>query len=324
LTKGGKWYDLHKKSWVDCYIFTNNNSFHTILRLPTNIQTIQSTITQLTDNLTNSLGSLQQTQIELDNVKHELQDANKKLQLYKDTLGIDISSDNKTPIEGANLKSNTTAKNPTWQQLMDFIKEDTSDCASYNFVKYKCVSYAESVYNSAYQRGIRAAFVTITFRYQKEGHALNAFLTTNKGLVYIDCTGKYYASEEKISSIFPMFHLPWEQTKENESETFGEANSYDKVAYVKVGEQCGLISLDFAASPKYDYFEEYKQRLDSFKQELADWNNKVGSFNEEVRSYNNEIRFKVYIEGTSEYQRIIDWYNKLSTESKEINQLWKA
>ena len=47
----------------------------------------------------------------------------------------------------------------------------------------------------------RAAFVAVLFSDNEAGHALNAFRTTDRGLVYVDCTGRGFESltfEERV------------------------------------------------------------------------------------------------------------------------------
>ena len=50
-----------------------------------------------------------------------------------------------------------------------------------------CADFAERLHNDAEMAGIRCAFVTVD---TSEGfHALNAFQTTDQGLIYVDDTG---------------------------------------------------------------------------------------------------------------------------------------
>ena len=51
-----------------------------------------------------------------------------------------------------------------------------------------CGSFAEDLHNNAEAKGIRSAFVAVHF-YTGLPHAVNAFKTVDKGLVYIDVTG---------------------------------------------------------------------------------------------------------------------------------------
>jgi len=102
------------------------------------------------------------------------------------------------------LVNNAQAHDPSWEELMTFLKSDMTDEQYYN-ESFVCTNYAEMLQNNAEAAGIRAGFVYIYF---KQGicsvpnestvcpmvcnfaeHACNAFQTTDKGLVYIDDTG---------------------------------------------------------------------------------------------------------------------------------------
>lgn len=95
------------------------------------------------------------------------------------------------PIE---LINNPDATDPTFAELVAFIEKDRTD--EYPYIvgppknAFICSDFAETVHNNAEAAGIRAAWVGIEIEGETEGHALNAFETTDLGLVYIDCTGK--------------------------------------------------------------------------------------------------------------------------------------
>ncbi len=90
--------------------------------------------------------------------------------------------------QSLHLVNDNSASNPTWQQLMNFLVSDKTDQNQYIFESYVCTDYAEEVHNNAEAAGIKAAFVAVFFKGDEIGHTLNAFETTDYGLVYIDCT----------------------------------------------------------------------------------------------------------------------------------------
>ena len=59
---------------------------------------------------------------------------------------------------------------------------------TYDLDSFVCADFAEMLHNNAEAAGIRAAYVCIMLLNETEGHTLNAFETTDKGLVFIDCT----------------------------------------------------------------------------------------------------------------------------------------
>ena len=88
-----------------------------------------------------------------------------------------------------NLENNLDASNISWSQLKDFLREDRTDSNPYLEDIYTCGEFAEELHNNAETRGIKAAFVAIQFEGESTPHALNAFMTIDRGLVYIDVTG---------------------------------------------------------------------------------------------------------------------------------------
>lgn len=91
-----------------------------------------------------------------------------------------------------------TLRNPSWEELKAFLWEDKTDQLEYVFPTFVCHDFAKSLQASAKEAGWRCAFVSVRlegypdwFNYgipSNTGHSLNAFETTDKGLVYIDCT----------------------------------------------------------------------------------------------------------------------------------------
>jgi hypothetical protein len=79
-------------------------------------------------------------------------------------------------------------ENPTLSQLITFLKSDDTDLHPYIRNLYVCHDFATTLQQHAYNNGIRCGYVSIEF-VNGERHALNAFQTTDEGLVYIDATG---------------------------------------------------------------------------------------------------------------------------------------
>jgi len=148
-------------------------------------------------------------QVELDQANSNVDALEKSIDLYKETFGevynggvpITYVLNDSTPpswtssgpfistgYRNYNLVNNPAAVNPTYQQLINFLKTDVTDTYRYVANYYMCGNFAETLHNNAEAAGIRAAMVFISFT-EGVGHAINAFLTTDKGLVYIDDTG---------------------------------------------------------------------------------------------------------------------------------------
>jgi hypothetical protein len=74
-------------------------------------------------------------------------------------------------------------RNPTYQEMKDFLRRDTTDRNVY-VGRYDCENFAADVCNNAEAEGIRAA--TVVLRYENGGHEIVAFETTDKGLIFIE------------------------------------------------------------------------------------------------------------------------------------------
>ena len=132
-------------------------------------------------------------QAEVEAIQAEVETIREELQLYHDT-GITVAQGiippyRKEPNNSIILRNNPDAINVSWSQLKSFLKEDRTDNYLYMENYYTCGNFAETMHNNAENSGIKAALVGIQFEDDSTAHALNAFVTTNRGLVFIDSTG---------------------------------------------------------------------------------------------------------------------------------------
>lgn len=89
-------------------------------------------------------------------------------------------------------------RNPSWEELKAFLLEDDTDKMEYVFPTTVCEDFARKLQKNAKEAGWRCAFVSVQLDGYPDwanlgipsytGHACNAFETTDRGLVYIDCT----------------------------------------------------------------------------------------------------------------------------------------
>lgn len=195
---------------------------------------------------------------EVENLQDQLGELEDSLSLYENTgirvykgipshLQIMKSWDS---IDYVKLCDNSSAHNPTWEELMDFLEKDETD--THFYFTNLCGWFAESVHNNAEATGIRAALVIVNFE-EGIGHALNAFNVVDKGLVFIDCTG------EGLESIQPCYPLTY---------TIGDIGSEDKIAYVKRGYPIGFISLNMPYSLEYSEYERWQNDVEIMRQEF--------------------------------------------------------
>ena len=255
-------------------------------------QTLASTQSELSSTkqtLASTQSDLSSTKQTLASVQNKLEAMETELKLYKETLGVTVFSEGSFLSRQMNLIDNPIAANPTWQELKEFLLADPTDDKTYIKDIFDCSQFAEMLHNKAEAQGIKATFVAVNFRGKEVGHALNAFKTTDKGLVYVDCTGG---------------RLSIRRT----------SLERDKIAYVVKGKEYGSISLGKNTPLNYDSYEKMK----------ADWNSydaKLTAYNSEVRRFNSEIFGKVYYIGTTEWLRIKEWERSLELQERLLENL---
>jgi hypothetical protein len=276
--------------------------------LKSNLQTSEnilaetkSSLVRYTDELNSTFSTLQSTRQVLEETQKRLADAESKLKLYQDTLGITIYSGiqplyYKTPSQKdpINIAENPAAADPTWEQLVTFLKSDTTDSQPYIDGKFMCGAFAERVQNNAENAGINCALVAINFSNAEIGHALNAVKTIDKGLVFVDCTGQGY---QKKSGDEGQLYSSW-----------------DKIAYIEKTKEYGVLGITADSSTSYSFYEEALAGWDTFQQQLA-------AYNAEVDRFNDEIAGNVYYIGTPEWQRVKQWKSDLEQQSEAIDSL---
>ncbi len=76
-------------------------------------------------------------------------------------------------------------RNPSYQEMKQFLAEDATESKAYSENQYVCVDFAVGVNNNAEEMGIRCAIVDI-FHPDGYGHTIVAFETTDKGLIFIE------------------------------------------------------------------------------------------------------------------------------------------
>lgn len=217
----------------------------------------------------------------------------------------------KNPLgDSINLISNPDASDPTWQQLLDFLRYDLTDQNPYLESSYLCGSFAEDIHNNAENLGIRSAWVAIDFADRSTGHACNAFYTIDMGLVFIDCTGSN-ANAGIITSNLPEGSTLLEQIETNKS--------HDKTAYIELGNEYGVISIDYASSPYYSFYEEYIEKRAEYDAEAAAYSEAVASYNEEVDSYNTELDGRTELQ-EPEYSYFKKWFNELTSQRVKLEK----
>ena len=123
---------------------------------------------------------LEAMRAELADVEFELNASNDLVESLEDTLyNLQINYDRLTTGYGYVLRD------PSYQEMKDFLKQDETSEQEYLRDEYICVDFAANVKANAAREGVRCAYVVIEYL-GITGHAIVAFDTTDRGLVYIE------------------------------------------------------------------------------------------------------------------------------------------
>jgi hypothetical protein len=136
------------------------------------------------DRAQNSLllvdNDLKAMQAQLATVEIELNASKELTESVEDTLSnLQANYDRLTTGYGYILRD------PSYQEMKDFLEQDETSEQEYLRNEYICVDFAANVKANAANEGIRCAYVVIEYL-GTNGHAIVAFDTTDRGLVYIE------------------------------------------------------------------------------------------------------------------------------------------
>ncbi len=184
------------------------------------------------------------------------------------------------------LVDNPDATNPSYAELVAFIQMDLSDTNRYIDGEYVCADYAEDVHNNAEVAGIRTAWVSLDFEGENEGHALNVFETTDKGLVYIDCV------------------------------------ECDTIAYVEVGREYGLIDIAQAESLSYSFYQEYMHKWQAFEARFKAYNKELSEYDRETTGKAYTIGSTEEMRISAWEARLEEEKQELDRLSEELGEGW--
>jgi len=165
------------------------------------------------------------------------------------------------------LINNPDARDPTYSQLMQFLKRDLTDQNEYSENQYNCVDFAKDLHDQAESKGIKSAWVGIDFVGKDVGHALNAFNTTDHGLVFVDVTAGVL-----------------EQTPSFENNLNNK--SWDTIAYIEIGKAYGIIDIDESSGPTYDEFIVFEESCRKLMLEVEEFYADVDAYNAALINHN--------------------------------------
>jgi len=243
--------------------------------------------------------NLEEKIVELENqIADQDTSISEELKLYQDTYGM-VYSGIQPPYRGLSspilLVNKESSKNPTWAQLLEFLEKDKTEEGLYGFYGV-CGDFAQELHNNSESNGLKAAFV-VTHLYEEDPHAFNAFKTTDKGLVFVDCTGE---------PITPTNFEEWCLEQE-----FPHLFVKDRVVFLVKEKELGAVSLRSNLQLDYSSYLDMKLEQDLYSKEAE-------RHNSEVERYSNEVERMVYIQGSSAYRKITEWNKTLEAKEEEL------
>lgn len=174
-----------------------------------------------------------------------------------------LQSDYKNLLE--RLKQ-STLKNPTWSELKEFLELDDTDTLPYIEASFDCTGFAITLRDNAWKYGIRCAYVEVDLG-ESNGHALNAFETTDRGLIYVDNTEVDQIAYVGINQPYGAIHLAAVKV-EHIACTGSPAEFWSSLTY-------STHSSPFS----YDYYIGYQQRVKFYKESIEVYNKAVDEYN---------------------------------------------
>ena len=197
-----------------------SNTQSTLAITDKNLSQTQTDLSDVKDELSRTLVEMQSIYQKIDVVGSEIneteaacQEANAALhdqEISNETLQSDIRA-LQLNYDTATLGYNYAFRDPTYQEVKDFLAADTTNLNDYVVNNYVCEDFSFDVRLHAMQQEIRCAFVYIIFADVR--HAIIAFYTTDEGIIYFEPqtdeevnlqVGRHYWSQCIIPNHLPV------------------------------------------------------------------------------------------------------------------------
>ncbi|MCJ7571892.1 MAG: hypothetical protein MUO82_08460 [Candidatus Thermoplasmatota archaeon] len=135
-----------------------------------------------TSSLFSNAAELNNLNNNIQNVQDEFNFLNAQIDSNEYELSIILNK-----INLLNAEKRYNLHDPTYSEVLTFLAKDKTDQNEYVIGEYTCVYFSRDVCNNALKQGIRCAYVSLDFADTTfTGHAIVAFNTTDKGLVYFE------------------------------------------------------------------------------------------------------------------------------------------
>lgn len=192
------------------------------------------------------------------------------------------------------LNENAQAEDPSWELLRWFILDDDTDEQPYIEDSFVCADFAATLHDRAEAVGIKAAYVSVVLA-DGPGHALNAFKTTDHGLVFIDCTGQGLNAATSGGIAGSQY----------------TTKNYDKVAYLGEGYEYGLISIDRAYYFDYEFYGQWMRQWEEYLEKIKVYEQKADAYEEAVGG-------RTVITDPDEYAMLQSMHEELESLREEL------
>ncbi len=203
------------------------------------------------------------------------------------TVPIPISNATGATVALVNYKN---ATDPTYDQLMNFLKADKTVTNKYSYPNFTCADFARRVHDNAEAAGIRCGFVAVEFldtaidysvydsgdgKFNPPtpssdwGHGIDVFNTTDRGLIYVDA-----ASQVDFEGETPEI----------------------RISYLEKGKELNGIDIDWAVNTSYAFYESYKKDHLSLIYDQREFNNDRRALEADIKAYgdaNSETRLRI-------------------------------
>lgn len=155
---------------------------------PPKVDNQSSSLTNELSDARSKIQGLTQDVAKLQSENKSLQANNDRLQKDYDKLQRDYKNLQDEYNKFLEMAKKSSFSNISWTQLQDVLKRDSTDKLEYIEGKFDSQGFALSLRDRLSRYGIRCAYVSVGFDGRPE-QALNAFETTDKGMVFVDCVG---------------------------------------------------------------------------------------------------------------------------------------
>jgi len=234
---------------------------------------------------------LNSAQLEIDTLKanmETLQDSYNDLQADYGSLQQDYAS-------LLERLQQSALENPTWVELEGFLKIDDTDTIPYVENSFDCSGFAITLRDRAWRYGMRCAYVEIGFA-EGDGHAINAFETTDKGLIYVDVTESDQIGYIKEGKAYGGILL--EAVKPRYIACDGSPDEF-----------WGSLTYATHSNPfSYSYYVDYQRRVQFYKETVDAYKEAADEFNSGSREWT--------------YSQLTEWFENIEALEEDIGSIY--